>query len=279
MRRQDGWTELLTPAGPGPFDGGCFLMAPWVNRIYDARLEWEGRQFPLASNLDDGSAIHGDVAGRAWDITAQGPTFVHARWAGSGENGFNFPFPLLFNLTLILHGSRVLAKVAIRNTGEHPAPVGAGWHPWFRRTIEGAGDVIELSVGGTHVYPCDGARPTGPAVPRAGALAWDGFLPLENRFLDHAFTLAPREKAAVRWPRSGVSVSIEASETMDHLFVYAPREHAGRTADFVCVEPMSHAVDGARALARGWPGTGVHRLEPGGDWSAETVFLVSRLLG
>ena len=49
---------------------GSFLMAPWVGRLEDGRLPWQGRIHQLPSDFGP-HAIHGTVKDRPWVVEQQ----------------------------------------------------------------------------------------------------------------------------------------------------------------------------------------------------------------
>ena len=59
--------ELLGRGGPGVFDWGCFMMAPFAGRIRRGRLSWAGHTYQLPINFG-GHAIHGVTVDRAWTV-------------------------------------------------------------------------------------------------------------------------------------------------------------------------------------------------------------------
>ena len=67
------------------------------------------------------------------------------------------------------------------------------------------------------------------------------------------------------WPERGLGLSIHGGAALGHVIVFTPPER-----DFICLEPVSHAVDAANLAARGVPATG-HRLLASGERLVVTV--------
>ncbi|MDP9482071.1 MAG: hypothetical protein M3P84_02485, partial [Chloroflexota bacterium] len=75
--RAFGHDLIRTPADPAthasdPFYWGGYVMAPWCNRIEAGPVRVDSHRVALGSNFSDGSAIHGQVYARPWDVVDGG---------------------------------------------------------------------------------------------------------------------------------------------------------------------------------------------------------------
>ncbi|HUW03358.1 MAG TPA: hypothetical protein VMW08_13460 [Acidimicrobiales bacterium] len=205
-----GGTELLVAATADPIGWGCFPMAPWAGRVGGARLDWRGTTFELEPTLPP-HAIHGTVHRRPWDILdgATLRTDLGPEWPFGGEAVQRFtlaPGSLVANLEI--------------HADDEPFPATLGWHPWFRREIDG--NTAELSFSADAMYERGPDHlPTGRLIePSAGP--WDD-----------AFTaLAGPETIA--WSDQ---LWLRIDTDLDHLVVYDEPAHA------LCVEPQSGPPD------------------------------------
>lgn len=272
----DRWHELLWPSPPPaeqakrPFEFGAYLMAPWCNRIPGGIFRFRRYSHALRSNFPDGSAIHGDVFSRPWRVDPDGDgRRFGATFDSLLFSDFNFDWPVRVRHEVRLTGFTVRATLSVQNLSRSEAmPAGLGFHPFFLRRLSPGGAEAFLKVPGRRVYPSENAVPTGPAVDAVGPLNLQGGASLAGREFDHGFTGLRGEAAWLRWTSEGVSLAIKPDFELDHMFVYAPATHNGAPAPFVCVEPMSHAVDGFNLLEKGWPDTGVRVLQPQETFSA-----------
>jgi aldose 1-epimerase len=66
-----GGHELLVTHGKDVFHSGSFVMAPWVGRLRDARLNYGGAQYQFTAN-NGPHALHGLVTDRPWQVTGDG---------------------------------------------------------------------------------------------------------------------------------------------------------------------------------------------------------------
>jgi len=73
------WVPIMRPTPETAIAKGnsslmaSFTLAPYSNRLRDARFHFNGQTYPLRSNTPEGYAIHGDVRKRPWQL-AEGTT-------------------------------------------------------------------------------------------------------------------------------------------------------------------------------------------------------------
>src|SRR3954447_5669432 len=122
--------ELLLPPTQEwrPFPRwGSFVMAPWVGHLSHGELIFRDRTYRLAPN-EGPHANHGLVAGVPWDLTAATSSTVIL------QRSLADLWPLGGVVRQQLKLSEHALTLVIEIEAESQAmPVGAGWHPWFRR--------------------------------------------------------------------------------------------------------------------------------------------------
>ena len=145
-------------------------LAPWPNRIQDARYEFGGSIHEPLKNFkpQGGHAIHGLTMLEAAKVVAKSPEDGWFEVAVHSKGWEGYPFPVVISHRFSLSGDGFRMETSIRNTGRKAAPAGHGWHPYFR-----LGDSIK---------PCLLTLPEGKmlesterAVPSGRKLAWDKF--------------------------------------------------------------------------------------------------------
>jgi aldose 1-epimerase len=241
-------------------------MAPWSNRVAGASFAFEGKTHALRKSSKDGTAIHGDVRSRPWRVLDRNEERFEAALDTRDFEDFNFPFPLELRHTLELRDARLRVDLTIRNAGTSRAPVGFGFHPYFRRRpTERDRDVI-VSLPADLVYPAERCIPTGPPVPVSGALDLRGMERLGQRGLDHCFAGLGGRDIRVIYPESGIELRFRIDPIFTHAIVYAPNRPGGEPEEFFAVEPVTNANDGFNLRERGYEGSGVKVLEPGERW-------------
>ncbi|MFI7054449.1 aldose 1-epimerase family protein [Streptosporangium canum] len=141
--------------GPIPYYSGT-LLAPWPNRVADARYTFEGETHRLVANEEDrGTAIHGLVAEVDWEAV---------EWlAVEDEHGFvrlahtitpspGYPFTVALQVLYSLSPDGLTTTLTAENLGDGPAPYGCGPHPWL---LPGDVEGYELHVPATKVLLVD----------------------------------------------------------------------------------------------------------------------------
>ncbi|NJL54707.1 hypothetical protein HC928_05555 [bacterium] len=89
------WLDLLRPTAAADTLNSSlcssFIMLPWANRIGGGRLHVDGETFQLAT-ADDGTARHGDVRNRPWQVVTADETQVRLHFDSTQHERINWPF-------------------------------------------------------------------------------------------------------------------------------------------------------------------------------------------
>lgn len=274
LRRGRGWVNLMrpTPERPAGFnDLACYVLAPWSNRIAGAVFEFGGERHALRADWPDGTAIHGDVKSRAFHVLDRSPYSVRLEHEGSASIGRNWPWPYLAQVRYEVDGRQLECEVSVMNRGETPMPAGLGFHPFWCTALDGGESELLLTANAAGRYPCRDMIPTGPARADAVSAAIAGGTRISEHRLDDVFACAGPLKAELAWPRAGVRLRYQCSEALGHLVIYTGLE---RAQSFACIEPVSMVNDGFNLGARGWEGTGVRVVPPGGRLEARWILEV-----
>ncbi len=249
---------------------GSFILAPWSNRIAGASFEFDGRNHRLRPNSPDGTTIHGDVRTRAWKVEVETEDRIEATLNSRDCDDFNYPFALKFRHSLYLDRERLVVDLETENCDSCSAPVGMGFHPYFRRRLTERDRDVMVSVPARKRYPLEASLPTGRAVDVRGNKDLRSLSPLGERHMDDCYTCLEDTTFRLVYAGTGVEVRFEVDRVFGHVIVYSPRDEAGNSSDFVAVEPVSNVNDAFNLMARGWEETGTKILEPGetlkGTW-------------
>jgi aldose 1-epimerase len=110
------------------------ILVPWPNRLADGRYELGGQTFQLPiSEPPARNAIHGLVRWSGWDLldaTASSVRMGHVLWPQTG-----YPFTLALEVEYQLSDAGLRVTMSAQNVGVHPAPYGAGMHPYVRAEL------------------------------------------------------------------------------------------------------------------------------------------------
>ena len=255
-------TEHALASGHG-CDAAAFPLVPYSNRIANGRLAFDGKEILLKNNWPGvPHPMHGDGWARPWTVADAGPhaAEIVLEHAPDGERG-GWPFRYRARQSYRLEDDCFTIRIAIDNLEDRPVPAGIGIHPFFARE-----DDVELAFRTGSVWLSDGD--VLPVKRIAVPPVWDfsAARTLDGVVLDNCFD-GWDGRATVRWPRRGLRLDVEASESFRHAVVYVPPLSNIIGPPYFCVEPVSHA-NGAVAKS----------LLPAGDTLAgEISFRLSQL--
>jgi aldose 1-epimerase len=205
--------ELLVTDGDGPIWWGCYPMAPFAGRVRGGRFWFRGRTYQLPLSLPP-NAIHGTVLDREWETTVATAERVEL----STDLGREWPFRgrVVQTIALVPGGLEATLEVQAREI----MPVVLGWHPWFRRSIDGSDAQLAFEASAMYVRGPDGL-PTGAVAPPTPR-------PWDDAFTD--VVVPPR----LTWP--GL-LALDVRSTAPFWVVFDERD------DGICVEPQTAPPD------------------------------------
>ncbi|AIR99595.1 aldose epimerase [Streptomyces glaucescens] len=213
-----GGTELLRQGDRF----GCFPMVPWCGRIRDGRFR-DGaavHQMPLNAGPH---AIHGTARDAAWTVAR----------AAADEAVLTYdltePWPYRGRVTQVVALTPdTLTLTMSVETYESSFPAQLGWHPWFNRTLGGAGVEIGFEPAWQEERG-DDHLPTGNRTdPRPGP--WDD-----------CFGMPDGVDVTLTWPGA---LRLRVTSPEQWVVVYDEQEAA------VCVEPQTGPPDGLNTAPR-----------------------------
>ncbi|MDX2007529.1 MAG: aldose 1-epimerase [Meiothermus sp.] len=254
-RAEERWQPIMRPT-PRPLPDksspyGSFTLAPYSNRIREARFGFEGRLYELKPNTPEGNAQHGDVRNRPWTVMPAG-TAAACSFDSRFFDDVNWPWAFSMAKLYRLEGHTLETTLELVNQGQTPMPAGFGLHPYFVRDLGEA--VLGFEAEGYYqtdqsLIPADGMKPIPPEldfrVPRAvGAQA-----------LNHVYG-GWSGRAVLEWQGSGKRLVLEADPIFSHLVVFTAPDGT------LAIEPVTNATDGFNLAERGVAGTGVQVLQP-----------------
>jgi aldose 1-epimerase len=231
------------------------LLAPFANRVADARYRFDGVGYDLAPGAVGAARAsrHGFVrdadfvvAALGADEQAAGVLFATAIAPHPG-----YPFALDFTVRYTLAADGLSLETTLRNTGSRAAPAFAGWHPYLR-VGSAPVDAWELAIPATCVIRTDADFIPLPGqdayLPLAQAAGLDfrrprAIGPLE---LNHTYTgLQPdadgRARARLRDPASGIAIAVWQEGGAMLAFTGDTLERGARRS--LALEPMESLPD------------------------------------
>jgi aldose 1-epimerase len=251
------------------------IMAPFANRIDDARYVFDGQMQDLQPGVEGAqrASRHGFVRGVDFDIATQHATTdeAHVTFATSVIRPGAFPgYPHAMDLkvTYTLDSAGLALLVSMHNVGDTAAPCFFGWHPYFR-VGDSAVDTWELQVPATQLV-----RTTPGYIPLPGEQAYQSLddapealdfrnaRPIGSTRIDNAYAglvKGPdgRARTHLRDPATGLGLTVWQEHGVMLVFTAdTVTRDVRRSVALEPMESMSNAfnrIDCAEAI----------RLEPG----------------
>lgn len=242
------------------------VLIPFPGRVAEGRYSFDGQSFQLERNDKEGpNAIHGFVRSLPWRVRDLQPgriTFDISLDAETyGRRGY--PFSLAISVTYGLDHRGLSCSFAVQNAGRLAAPVGVGFHPYFR---VGTALVDEAEV----KIPCAGyvefnerLAPTGTILDVTGR-EWDyrHYRSVGSRRFNHCYVELERDEegmatASLRHVGSGRAIDIVMDRSFSAVVVYSGDAITDAPRRALAIEPMTCATD-----ALNHPEWGLKRLLP-----------------
>src|SRR5688572_10946050 len=140
------------------------VLIPFPGRIAGGAYTFEGTRHELAHNDKEGpNAIHGFVRAKTWLEGPRSPSSAQfaTRIAKGDHPGYPFDLEVVVGYELIATG--LACAFVVRNAGDGPAPVGAGFHPYLVAP-GGSVDGALLRCPASKLVEFNGLLPTGRIV-------------------------------------------------------------------------------------------------------------------
>lgn len=239
------------------------VLIPFPGRVAGGAYSFAGQRHELAKNDKDGpNAIHGFVRGKAWQEGPRTPWSAQFRTtiAASDHPGYPFDLDVVVGYDLLPTG--VACAFVVRNSGDQPAPVGAGFHPYL--ATQGGVDQATLEVPAAQVVEFDGLLPTGRVLDVPPALDFRAPRRVGAARLNHCLTGLHRGDDGFARVRVG-DLELWMDGNFPYVVLYTGDALGQDARRSLAVEPMTCATD-----ALNHPAWGLRVLRPGetmqGTW-------------
>lgn len=235
--------DLILPFNPASSIGIGYqgrTLAPWPNRISDARYAFDGGSYELPCNESaTGTSLHGMVCWTPWKVQAASPESVSFALDMPATPFYPFDVRLLVRYLLDAEGG-LFAIISATNEGTQDAPIGLSTHPYL--TCGVPVDECFFGLNASQVLTVDDRmRPAG-LLP-VEETEFDVRVPvsLEGRRIDNAFTGLPDDGwVAVLAHRDSYGVAMSSDAPWVQAFT---GDIPGMDRTGLAVEPMTCAPD------------------------------------
>ena len=108
------------------------VLMPFPGRVAAGHYDFNGQSYQMKKNDTEGpNAIHGFLRQTVWEVVSQNPDWVMFRTQFAADAHEGYPFALTVRVTYHLDDNGLACAFDIINNGDTPAPVSAGFHPYF----------------------------------------------------------------------------------------------------------------------------------------------------
>lgn len=252
------------------------VMAPFANRIKDARYRFDDRVYDLAPGIegDKRESRHGFLRDQEFtlerldaDDAGAHAVFVNRSIRPGVHAGYPFAIDVSVHYILSADGLEVVASM--RNVGEETAPCFFGWHPYFR-VADGLVDAWELQVPASLLIRTDANFIPLPgdeayvAVQDDPTMDFRQWRRIGDTALNHGYAglhadADGRARTRVRDPKTGLTVAMWQTRGIVLVFTADTVPRDARRA--IALEPMESMSD---AFNREDCASAIH-LEPGAE--------------
>ncbi len=144
------------------------VLIPFPGRVRDGRYAFDDQTYQMPINDKEGpNAIHGFLRLVGWETLKQEERTVTFAVSLRADEHPGYPFGLRATVSYALDEEGMTCRFTIENTGERPAPVGAGFHPYF--TVGSPFiDTTSLQVPMAATLEFENLLPTGRILPVEG---------------------------------------------------------------------------------------------------------------
>lgn len=265
------WLDIMRPTPEKALeekevgDFSSFNLFPYSNRIEKGLLKFNGKEYQLEINFDDGNAIHGETWTRPWQVAEVAKNSLVLEFDSKDFDDISWPVPFKVKMGYRLDSNNFSISLEIENTGQKLMPAGMGIHPYFMRNISGEMEEVRLQMNTLGLYPGETQIPTGHWERPPERLDFTDEKELTTDFLDDCFRVEP-SPIVIKWIKSDVKLTIERDELLKHVVIYCPTGE-----EFFALEPVTNCNNGFNMAAEGIGDTGTLLLEPGKKTNSDII--------
>ncbi|MBV9849454.1 MAG: hypothetical protein JO250_07185 [Armatimonadetes bacterium] len=261
----------------GKVGGQGDVLIPFPGRVANGRYTFEGQTYQMPLNdKESPSAIHGFLRTQMWQAkegAVDDSVIFHTELVPDQHPGY--PFALSVAVTYALSDAGLTVSFTIENIGDGPAPVAAGFHPYFTAGSDHIdADTLHLPFDSYLEY--DGLLPTGKVLSVDGSpYDFRQPRPIEGTAFNTCFAAPRRDvdglcRIRLAAPGDARTRTVWLDSSLDYVVLYSgdplPESHRRRS---LAIEPMTCGSD-----AFNHPEWGLVALAPAqaltGSWGVTT---------
>jgi aldose 1-epimerase len=239
-------------------------LSPFVCRIAEGKYSFAGREYEFPNKFAGGSAIHGIISDKPFQLlekkAEEDQAFLLFSYEYKEEDP-GYPFHYLIHVRYRLKkNGKLYLETTVKNLSPFPIPIADGWHPYF--SLEGRVNDWLLSFRSfKNVVFDEKLIPTGQIRETS-----EFYSPrkIGTEFFDHCFLLEPdteKPAAILKNPENGLRISFFPDNTYPYLQIYTPDDRKS-----IAIENLSSAPDSYNN------GMGLLILAPGDSQSFSVLY-------
>jgi aldose 1-epimerase len=251
--KHDGSREAIVTGysgANGKIGGQGDILIPFPGRVRGGKYTFEGQSYQMELSDKEGpNAIHGFLRHVPWQVTDQTQNEVTFKVEMGAEEHAGYPFALSATLTYTLDASGLTNRFAIENIGDKPAPVAAGFHPYF--TVgSGQIDTDLLQIEMASILDFVDMLPTGKVLPVEGTpFDFREPRPIASMKFNHCYLNPIRNSDGLTHvrltaPEVDRSVTVWMDAAFNYVVIYSgdplPEPHRRSS---LAIEPMTCGSD------------------------------------
>ncbi len=243
---------------------GTPILFPFPGRIPNGEFTFLNQDFKLPINFSDGTAIHGFVYDKKWEIEelsspSDKEAFLKSSYRSDSGIEKNFPFPFRIEMLYKLGESKLEIIFVAENIGENSFPFGYGIHPYFLLSGKRADWLLYFPA--NEIYELINILPTGKTRDISDQFDFRKEKSLEGIYMDDLFgNIQKNEDGIIScWLRNiatNLTLSVISDQNFDYYVLFAPKDHS-----FICIEPYTCIVNAFNLVNSGIE-TGLRILQP-----------------
>jgi aldose 1-epimerase len=239
-------------------------LSPFVCRISEGKYKFEDISYEFLNKFNDGSAIHGILADKPFDVLEKAiqedQAYILLEYHYNKEDPA-FPFEYLINVKYTLKtGGRLILDTTVKNLSPGRIPLADGWHPYF--SLEGEVNDWLLSFRSKKKLEFNEKLiPIGHTIETS-----EFYSPsvIGDEFFDNCFLLEPDPvlpAATLENPANHLRLSFFPDKHYPFLQIYTPDDRKS-----IAIENLSSAPDAFNN------GLGLIVLDPGRSQSFSVLY-------
>jgi aldose 1-epimerase len=259
IRYSGAWVDILRPTNEADYDNpskcSSFIMLPWANRIRDGLLRFGDDVYQLQT-AQNGTARHGDVRNRVWQVVESSATHIKTHFDSTSVDDFNFPFALFAEAEYRLEDTDFIWTLTLTNVDTKPFLAGFGHHPYF---VHSGDNMPLLQVPCAKQWELTNAMPDSAPIPVMPRLDFRQPRSVTSDMkLDDLLTdCTANEPVQLIYEQWQTVIEMHADPIFKQRILFTAPDGT------LAVEPQTNANDGFNLHAKGISESGVFVLQQG----------------